>query len=116
MLEGQKHLTEVNADDVELGDDSPQIIHDRKWRDPAFAIAYYFSLAFSLILGISLMINYDDNSDDAGSLSFKFNFLQIFLGILAAIIFTFLWLGIVICFAECIIKVNILHYFFLFII
>jgi len=99
----------VEMDEVELGDNVARNVPDRKCRDAPFAVLYYATLILSLALGSYLVSKIDtEHEEDAGSLSFKFNALQIFLGVLGGVIFTFIWLAIVIHFAECIIKTTLI--------
>ena len=109
-MEGEhQKIGDVSADEVELGNVEDNLVptknNDGKWRDLPFAIVYYISLAFSFVIGIYLMTKIKD-TQDAGNLSFKFNFLQIFIGVLTGTAFTFIWLAIIVRFAGCIIKVK----------
>ena len=111
MLEGDhQKIADVSADEVELGNVDHNLVptknDDGKWRDLPFAIAYYISIAFSFIFGIYLMTQIKNSPDNEGNLSFKFNFLQIFIGVITGIAFTFIWLAIIVKFAGCIIKVK----------
>eukprot|EP01083_Nonionella_stella_P314506 1133337_1 len=87
-------------------EDPQNNIPDGKWRDAPFAIAYYISLLFSLILGIYLLTQ--TNAQNDPSISFQFDLLQVSIGVLTAIVFTFIWLVIVILFSECIIKSSLI--------
>jgi len=76
------------------------------WKDVPFAVGYYLSLSFSFILGIYLVMNIDDTSSTNSA--YKFNFLQIFVAVLSGTVFTFVWLALVLRFAECIIKTSLI--------
>jgi len=102
---GLKGEADVDEEDIALRE-----VADGRWRDWPFAVAYYLSLVFSLVVGIYLIdkVGEEKESEHDADLSFVFNPLQILLGVLAAVVFTVLWLLIVILFARCIIKSTLI--------
>jgi len=112
MDQEHQKIADVSADEVELGNVEDNLVptknDDGKCRDLPFAIAYYISIAFSFIFGIYLITQIKNSDDENGNLSFKFNFVQIFVGVMTGIAFTFIWLAIIVKFAGCIIKASLI--------
>lgn len=116
----EKNQPEIKENEINIQikqENNPE--YNDKWRDLPFAIAYYSSIVFSIIFGTYLITRGNTNDDNqstndstqdsnGNAIYFDFNILQIFAGILSAILFTILWLSIIIRYSKCIIKAGLL--------